>query len=328
MAGITTATAVATDNTAVTRVEFLLDGASKLTDIAGPYNYSLDTKILSNAMHTITAKAYDAAGNSSTSTVTVIVNNPDTAAPSNPSSLGATATSPTAAKLTWAASTDSGINASGVAKYNVLRNGVVIAQTAATSYTDTGLVGSTAYSYVVQAVDAANNTSGNSNVSGITTPTAPDTTPPVVPANLSATPLSPRQINLSWAASTDSGGSGLKSYNIYRNDVKLNSSPVTATTYGDATVRPATAYRYRIEAVDGAGNKSSQSSVVSLTIRRGDISGTGTRPDGKVDLQDLSYVIRKYDSTDTSGDISGPSGSDDGKVDLYDLSYLIRNYEQ
>src|SRR5688572_2504428 len=40
--------------------------------------------------------------------------------------------------------------------------------------------------------------------------------PPSVPSGLSATAVSGTQINLSWSASTDTGGSGLAGYSIYR----------------------------------------------------------------------------------------------------------------
>ena len=46
------------------------------------------------------------------------------------------------------------------------------------------------------------------------TPKPPDTIPPTIPTNLSASPVSPTQINLTWTASTSVGVTG---YNIYRN---------------------------------------------------------------------------------------------------------------
>src|SRR3989454_5023597 len=42
-----------------------------------------------------------------------------------------------------------------------------------------------------------------------------DKTPPSVPAGLTASTVSCSQINLSWNASTDTGGSGLNGYNLY-----------------------------------------------------------------------------------------------------------------
>lgn len=66
----------ATDNVGVTRVEFYVDGSLVNTDNSAPYEYSLNTKTLSNAAHSITARAYDAAGNNRTSAaVSVTVSN-------------------------------------------------------------------------------------------------------------------------------------------------------------------------------------------------------------------------------------------------------------
>ncbi len=177
VSGVVTATASASDNVGITKVDFSLDGASTpaMTDTASPYNYSFDSKTLGNGSHTITAKAYDAAGNSTSSTITVTVNNPDTTPPSTPANLRATAANATTVNLTWNASTDSGTNATGVAKYNVLRNGIVIAQTTTTSYTDTSAVANTTYSYTVQAQDNAGNVSGSSATASVKTPAAATT---------------------------------------------------------------------------------------------------------------------------------------------------------
>ncbi|MES2320434.1 MAG: Ig-like domain-containing protein [Pseudomonadota bacterium] len=72
-----TFSAAATDNVGVTKVEFYVDGALKGTDTAAPYSMSYDSKTLSNASHALTAKAFDAAGNSKLSTaVNFTVNNP------------------------------------------------------------------------------------------------------------------------------------------------------------------------------------------------------------------------------------------------------------
>ena len=61
----------ATDDTAVTKVEFYIDGLLKGTDTVtnagGYYTYSLDPTTLADGNHNLTAKAYDGAGNNSTS---------------------------------------------------------------------------------------------------------------------------------------------------------------------------------------------------------------------------------------------------------------------
>ncbi|MDB4895338.1 MAG: DNA-binding protein [Firmicutes bacterium] len=76
VSGTTTVSASASDNVGVTKVEFYLDGALQSTDTASPYSWSWDTTTASNASHSLTAKAYDAAGNVSTATaVSVTVSN-------------------------------------------------------------------------------------------------------------------------------------------------------------------------------------------------------------------------------------------------------------
>jgi hypothetical protein len=68
--------ATATDAVGVTKVELYIDGQLKGTDTSSPYSFSIDTKTLSNATHTIQTKAYDSAGNiGNSATITVTVKN-------------------------------------------------------------------------------------------------------------------------------------------------------------------------------------------------------------------------------------------------------------
>jgi len=76
VSGTVSATASASDNVGVTKVEFYLDGALKTTDTASPYSWSWDTTTAANGSHSLVSKAYDAAGNVGTSaTITVTVSN-------------------------------------------------------------------------------------------------------------------------------------------------------------------------------------------------------------------------------------------------------------
>ena len=67
--------ATASDNVGVARVEFFVDGVQVGNVSAGPYTSMLDTRSLANGAHTITAVAYDAAGNSATATCQITVYN-------------------------------------------------------------------------------------------------------------------------------------------------------------------------------------------------------------------------------------------------------------
>src|SRR5205814_1496459 len=82
VSGTTAISATASDNVGVVGVQFRLDGANVgAEDTTAPYSISWDTTTASNASHTLTAIARDAAGNTTTAAaVTVTVFN-DTTAP-------------------------------------------------------------------------------------------------------------------------------------------------------------------------------------------------------------------------------------------------------
>jgi hypothetical protein len=65
--GAITLSANASDNVGVSKVEFYVDSVLKGTDTTSPYSITLDSLTLSNASHALTAKAFDGAGNSTTS---------------------------------------------------------------------------------------------------------------------------------------------------------------------------------------------------------------------------------------------------------------------
>jgi subtilisin family serine protease len=67
LAGLATVDVSASDNVGVTKVELKVNGTTKATDVSAPFGFSLDTTQLANGMATLTAVAYDAAGNSKTS---------------------------------------------------------------------------------------------------------------------------------------------------------------------------------------------------------------------------------------------------------------------
>ena len=77
--------ASATDNVGVVGVQFKLDGANLgAEDTTSPYSVIWDTTISANGSHTISAVARDAAGNTATASVTVMVSNTTTVTPPPP----------------------------------------------------------------------------------------------------------------------------------------------------------------------------------------------------------------------------------------------------
>ena len=102
----------------------------------------------------------------------------DTQAPTVPT-VTATPVSPSRIDVAWSASSDN----VGVAGYRIYRGGTLVASSAVTSYSDTGLQPATSYSYRVAAYDAAQNASAQSPaITATTQPTTPpgDSTPPSV----------------------------------------------------------------------------------------------------------------------------------------------------
>ena len=324
VSGVVNVTANATDNVGVTKVEFYTDSILKVSDTTTPYGFIWDTNVISvpNGPHTISAKAYDAAGNIDWDTISVIVQNGDTQAPTTPTGLAATAPAYNKVNLSWTASTDN----VGVAGYWIVRGGVMIAYTTATTYSDTPVSPKTNYTYQIIAYDAAGNNSTPSTGVSVTTPDVPDTQAPAAPTNLAASAVSSSQINLSWTASTDN--IGVTGYEVYRNSAKV--ATVTTTSYGDTGLSASTSYSYYVKAHDAAGNISASSNTVSATTLAvpvyGAITGTVTNSTG-ASISGASVVttvagVRKTATTNSSGVyslVNLPAGT-------YSVKFSARGY--
>ncbi len=247
-----------TDNVGVTGYQVFRDGAF----ISAPTGTTFaDTSVTAGATYAYTVKAIDAAGNlsatSNTANATIPGGGGDTQAPTVPTNLAASAPSSSQVNLSWTGSTDN----VGVTGYKIYRGGVEIGTSPTSSYTDTTVVAGTAYSYFVQAYDAANNTSASSNTATVTTPTSGgDTTPPSTPTNLVGTP-SGTQVALSWTGSTDNVG--VTGYKVYRGGVEIAS--VTTTAYTNTGLTAGT-YQYTVKAFDAAGNLSATSNTATVTV--------------------------------------------------------------
>jgi len=114
-----------------------------------------------------------------------------------------------------------------------------------------------------------------------TTGVAPDTTPPTVPAGLSATRVTASEVGLAWGVSTDDVA--LAGYRIYRDGSSIQS--LSTLSAWDSGLHFDTAYRYTISAFDVSGNESAQSApldVRTLDLRAGNAASWGKayRADG------------------------------------------------
>jgi chitodextrinase len=106
---------------------------------------------------------------------------------------------------------------------------------------------------------------------------AGDPTPPTAPTGLTATPVSPSEINLEWTASTDNVG--VTGYRIYR-DGSFLTALGNLTSFQNTGLSPSTAYAYTVQAFDVAGNASGQSAPAGATTpATPDISAPSTPTD-------------------------------------------------
>jgi hypothetical protein len=119
-----------------------------------------------------------------------------------------------------------------------------------TTYTDTGLVAGTDYTYQVRALTSTGST-GFSNTA--TAPTAADQAP-AIPTSFSAVVVTPSMVTLSWNGSPGT----VDNYVIQRSTDGVNFTTLATvgggtTVYADANLSNWTSYTYAIEAVNGAG---------------------------------------------------------------------------
>jgi uncharacterized repeat protein (TIGR03803 family) len=170
-----------------------------------------------------------------------------TIAPSIPSGGMGSAVSISGLTITWGPSTDfSGL---GLAGYQVYRDGVLIATTTATSFSDSGLSSNTQYCYTIVAYDNAGNTSSVSSQICVTT-LSPSPTDPAPPSNLVVTMETSTSLTLNWQdnsnnelgfqiqRATASGGPWSVVGNVGAN----------VTSFTDSGLNPSSTYYYQVAA--------------------------------------------------------------------------------
>ena len=227
-----------------------------------------DQTVSSGTAYSYAISAFDAAGNVSPLSAALNVTTlspPDTQAPTTPGGLSGTGISDKQIFISWNPSTDD----TGVSGYRIYRGSTaaaltLITSTSATSFTDnsSAIRPSTTYFYSVAAYDARNNSSAQTPA--IAVAALADTTPPTVPGQFVAVPVSTTQINLSWAPSTDD--IGVAGYKIYRGTTPnslglIGSTPSTA--FNDTGRVSTQTYYYAVAAYDAAMNYSAQTAPLA-----------------------------------------------------------------
>src|SRR5262245_31059652 len=184
---------------------------------------------------------------------------------SAPTSFSATPVSSSQIDLRW---TDSNLKLvqSTITGYSIERSlsatsGFALIDTTtknATAYKDMGRASATTYYYRVRTLGRNGVVSPVSNVTSATTPTA-DTTAPSMPPGLTASAPSCSQVILSWTASSETGGSGLAGYKVFRNGVQIATTNVAS--YNSTGLAASASYTFTVSAYDNAGNASGVSTA-------------------------------------------------------------------
>lgn len=172
-------------------------------------------------------------------------------------SIGAQATSATAIALTWSAPSG-GVS---VSPYLVARNDAqstsTIGSTAALSYNVAGLSPGTQYCFVIR-----NPLTGNTMSNTACVTTSADNSAPTTPTGLTATTISPAEVDLSWSLSSDNHR--VDGYSVFRDGVLLTS--LSSSTMVDNAAVPGATHCYAVSAYDAAGNESAQSTESCVTL--------------------------------------------------------------
>lgn len=275
----------ASDRSGVSRVEFLLDGASLGTDTSGSDGYSafLDIVPIADGPHTLMVRAYDSYNNVTAPTTEISVALSAPGAPVITAPAGGLVTNQTE------------IAVSGTAEKNtqvtLQDNGVAVAGPVSVD-------GSQKFTLQVGIVEGLNRLQAiASNRGGASPPSTAvqvtrDTSIPVSPDGLTAAAQAGGKIRLAWNRSQDGRVVGYELYrsaqpfNTLGEAVKVNATRIaTATTLFDDVPTTDGTYFYRIVAVNNLGTPGQPSNLASAvsdnTLPRATrISYT---PTGKVD---------------------------------------------
>ena len=166
VSGTTNVTASASDNVGVAKVEFYLDSVLQATDTTSPYSWAWNTTTSANGAHSLTSKAYDAAGNIGTSAAVSVTVSNDVTSPAT--SITAPAGGATVSGTTTV--TASASDNVGVAKVEFYLDSVLQATSTTSPYSwswNTTTSANGAHSLTSKAYDAANNI-GTSAAVGVT----------------------------------------------------------------------------------------------------------------------------------------------------------------
>jgi YD repeat-containing protein len=249
----------ATDNIGVTGYEWSRNGGSTWTSVGTALSASI-TGLTGSTSYTVLVRARDAAGNigphSSNSFATS-----DTTAPGAPGTPTFSAITASSATATWTAATDN----IGVTAYEWSRNGGSTWTSVGTSLSASisGLTGSTNYTVLVRARDAAGNIGPNSSNS-FTTIAAADTSPPTAPGTPGFNTITATSANATWAAASDNVG--VTAYEYSLNGGAWTSTGSASPGFSLIGLTSGVTHTFAVRARDAANNTGTSTSNSFTTL--------------------------------------------------------------
>jgi hypothetical protein len=315
--GPTTLTVNATDNVAVSRLQWLLDGQPLGTALTtAPYSLAWDSRTATNGAHTLTAKATDLAGNVGTAAAeTITVNNPPSGTPPS-----VHITFPPTGYYTNGLVVLSSVATDplGISSLQYQINGVNVGTALTTApyriLWDSHSVNNGVYSLTAVATDPSGQTGTSAPVS-VTVNHTPPTVVSVTPVAGTTGASTTASLTATFSESVQPGTINLTlkdpSGNQIASSVAYDDSTFTATfTHGTVALDPLTTYTATISGVtDLAGNViaapyswtfTTGNAIVGATIwNASTVPGTPDAVDGNA--VELGVQFR----SDTAGTISG-----------------------
>ena len=323
--------ATATDDVAVAKVEFYIDGVLVGTDTNSTYNFTITPSAYSIGTHTLVAKAYDTApspgpNTASSSTVNFVI--PDQTAPT------VSLTAPTAGATVSGTTTLSATAADnvGVSRVDFFVDGGTTAigtdnlSPFSTSYTTTGLSNGS-HTFTAKAFDAAGNSTTSAGVAATVNNVScsTDTTAPTV--SISHPTAAEVMSGTAYAvtASATDAVCGVKQVTFYVDNVAKTADTTSPFTYTlDTTTLTNGSHTFKAVAIDNATTpNSATSAVVTATVTNTVYDVADINKDGKVDILDIALLAgTQFPRTGTSTALGRADMNADGTVDFRDIAIL------
>jgi hypothetical protein len=271
LTGSVTLTATATDNVGVTRLDYLLDGTVVGTFAPAVFTFTWNSTTATNGAHALSARAYDAAGNRTTSAaVSVTVANDTT--PPTVSITAPTAASTVAGTVSITATAADNVGVLGVQfKLDGANLGAEVTAAPYTVPWTTSTASNGAHTLTAVARDAAGN---RTTSAAITVTVANDTTPPTVSITAPAAGTTVTgMVSITAAAADDIGVVGVQ---FQLDGINLGAEVTAAPYTVPWTTSTASNGAHTLTAVarDAAGNRTT-SAPVNVTVATATSSSPG-----------------------------------------------------